>query len=571
MFLSTFLPHKLFARDCLEPVTNDTMRFSHGYIDMNNTFQSCFMSIYIRECYNTLFDYVITRAQINQLTFSHGPKTPFILGTPGIGKSLLRMYFCHRLLGLSQEQNRDAFIIFQKGSGDKYTYVVRKLVSNVQAELLVYESCDSIIVSAIKKWEQAGSLVVSLVDVSEGIYMINGYTTPRANYTIYFSSPNDTLFAKADRVGKESRGFDVFMPVWSLEELQKAAPLVVPLLNPAFIEKRFHEFGGVARVVLGNELAVSEAQIKLSDRIEKLKIEPKLFLETFFRSKKAGDESDLIKTKSLFSTNFSQALLHITSEDGLVDAPTYRWASPGIVSKVASHLLFQNADVADQYINGNYSGGVKGELVERIWFDRFKLACCVESESNLMTVKALGDVVIPDAEIRSLLTGIKHLEEEWYLKEPMKDGLTSAIERVKNKKWQAGRAILLRSLTFSLDAIDAILVVKHKKSALVLYLQVTLSDRHPTDGVCAAVFLESLISIAETLETESALLFLVPKHRYTELTRQKVAVTHSDGLPQYAVLPGTSLSKKEAKKAETFAKCKVDEKDSSSKKFKSKS
>ena len=574
MFVSTSPEHKSFARDCLGPVSDDTMTLSHGYIDMNNTFQSFSMFIYIRECYNLLFENVITRSRINQKSFSHGPKTPFILGTPGIGKSLMRMYFCHRLLGLSQEQNRGAYIIFQKGSGDKYTYIVRKLVSDVQAELLIYKSSDSVVLSKfIDEWEQAESLVVSLVDVSEGIYIPNGYTTPRANHTIYFSSPNDILFEKADRTGKESRGFDVFMPVWSLEELQKAAALVVPLLNSALIEERYHEFGGVARVVLGNDAAVNEARMKLNDRIENLKNEPKKFLDVFFRSKKAGDDSEFIKTKSLFSTKFSQALLHVTTENGKFDEPTYRWASPRIASKAASHLLCLNADVADQYINScSLSGGVKGELVERIWLDRFKLACCVNSESNLMTVKALGDAtIISGVELHSLLTNIKHLEEEWYLKEPMKDGLTAAIERVKNKNWQAGSAILLRSLTFSLDAIDAILVIKYKKGVLVLYLQATLSSRHPTDGARAAESQDSLMSIASSLKAKSALLFLVPKHRYLDFTRQTIAITNTDGLPQYAVLPGITLSKKEATKAaEKYAKRKVDGKESSSKKRRTK-
>ena len=539
-----------FANSCLAPLTiNVVMKFGQGYIDMNNNFRFEPINIYLRECYPQIFENVSKRAGLFQL----GVSKQFILGTPGIGKSLLRMYFCHRLLALSQVQSRNAFIIFQKGKGDKYTYVVRKLESSVQAELLIYPDTDIMSLSkSIKRWETTGSIVVSLVDVSEGNYLLSGYSSPRANHSVYFSSPNDKLFAEADRVGKESQGVDLYMPVWSLEELQKAAPLVVPLVTYKQVELMYNEFGGVARVALGGEIAVIEARAKLNDRVEEFKVNPKLFIDAVFQSKIAGEKSGPTKSKNLLPANISQAFLHVTSKDLAFQEPFYQWASPVILAQVASHLLFMNANAADQYINDDYSGGAKGELVERLWLDRFKLACCARSESNLMTIKVLGnDAVISPVDMHRLLTGIKCIQEVWHLKDSMKEGLEVAIKQVNVKVWQGDSAILLRSLSSSLDAIDAILVIKRGRRALVLYLQVTLAAHHPINGVRATVFLENLIQIAKVGKAESALLFLVPKHRFTEFTRQTVDVVSADSLTQYAILPGALLNDKEAKKAAT--------------------
>ena len=510
-----------FAQNCAINFDPDrkVLEFPEGYIDMDNIVKSQKKKIFIRSCYAPLYEESLRLSNINNPTSD--PVSIFILGTPGCGKSLFRMYFCHRLLDMAKTQTKDVYILFQKAKNN--IFVVKKKFFDENATTLTYELVGDLLLRAnIYQWEQDGCIVVSLIDVSNGIYDV-GIT---AKYQYYFSSPNDVLIADKDRLKSGSR-IDVYMGLWSIGESKMANEVLQLDISDSIIEERFYKFGGSARAILDKP--------ELSET----------FLKKALTSLK--NSKSLIRLLSMpeedLASGFSHSLFHITSTDKNFTTAKYQWASLPIKQMVAEIALKQLTHELEGIMNSSYiAPGTKGEMIEALWFERFILATKSDSKENKMDVKEFSIpplLSLTVSEMHYCLTHFTHITLHWCSTDLMSDYLLKAL--VDIRLTDAHSAILLRPHEFMMMAIDGIIITRLVDKICVFYLQATIAKNHST-SVRAAAYLDSLTENC-SVDIFQALVFIIPKHRFEGWSRQAVLGRGiSTSLPQYAILPGARLS-----------------------------
>ena len=494
---------------------------------MDNIIKSGKKSIFVRSCYAPLYEESIRISNVNDPAVD--PISVFILGTPGCGKSLFRMYFCHRLLNMAKTQNKDTYILFQKADTNapatKSVFVVKKANSDESATMLTYRPESVLQLSIdVNLWQRQGSLVVSLIDVSSGLYQNVSVIT---RYSFLFSSLNSLLVDVKDRL-KSNSVKDVYMWLWLLEECKEANKVLKLGISDVDIEHRFFRFGGSARAVLENPAL---AQSFLDKALKSISVQSNQPLCNL-----------LTASEDEVASLFSHSLFHITCGDSFT-IPKYQWASLRIKHLVAAIALEQMTNELEGIINSPLvASGTKGEMVEALWFERFVLATKSASKGNLMTLKELSikPISSPSAsDLLTCLTSFINIEVRWCSKDLMSNYLQKALEDISQPHFVG--VILLRPHEFTMMAIDGIIVFRLGSRVCVIYLQATIRETHPTSEK-AAEYLDSLTTICSA-DIFQALIFILPKHRFESWSRQTVFGNGvSSCLPQYAIVPGVRLS-----------------------------
>ena len=514
-----------FAQNCAIDFVpaRKLLEFPQGCIDMDNTLNPANKKIFIRSCYAPLFEQALNASNIKQPL--KRPVSPFILGTPGCGKSLFRMYFCHRLLDMANTQKKDVYILFQKANADvrnKSVFVVRKLVSDGNATTLTYRpEATSQLSADVNTWEHQDAIVISLIDVSQGKYLTVAVGT---KYNCYFSSPNRELTKDKDRL-KTRSVIDLYMGLWLLSEAKEANHILQLGILDSDIEYRFFKFGGSARAILENP-ALAEEYLK--DALIKIGLNAPL-------------STLLCKSETDFASEFSHSIFHVTSVSPNFTIAQFQWASTPIKQMVAEIALKKMTHELEGIMNSpEIPLGTKGEMVEALWFERFVLATQSDSKENMMTVNdfsSLSASLVKESDLSKCLTSFTVIKIRWGSKNVMLEALQKALVDIRTE----AHPILLRPQEFDMMAIDGIIVMRLNDRICVLYLQATIRKEHPT-SINAAKYLDSLIAICSA-DIFQALVFIVPKHRFDDWARQ---IVHGKGasstLPQYAILPGTRLS-----------------------------
>ena len=527
-----------FAQKCaveFDPARK-VLEFSSGYIDMDNLLKVQMKKILVRACYAPLYQKALEMSHLNDSCLD--PVSIFILGTPGCGKSVFRMYVCHRLLDSAKIQNKNIYVMFLKAdesAGATTTvYVICKKLDEANATTLVYspEARDQLCMD-VRKWDVEKSCVVSLIDVSRGIYKDIAVST---RYRWYFMSPNTSLIKDKDRL-KSHCAVDFFMDLWSLAELKYAKDVLLLSVSESDIEEYFYKFGGSARSVLDNPvLAQSFLNAALFD------ISNKKQLQNLLR-----------KSEIELASTASHSIFHVTNKGLDFLNPVYQWASSPIKQLVAEAALQQNTVELEGIMNTPFLGpGTKGEMIEALWFERFVLATKSKSKDNMMSLIefSVTPSLFPSAsQLLHCLKNFMFMKSLWVSKNSMSTHLQQALKDIL--QMDTHHAILLRPHEFNMMAIDAILITRVEARIFVLHLQATIAEAHTTHEN-AAIYLNSLACNC-TENIFQALVFILPKHRFENWSRQLVWGNGvSTLLPQYAILPGidnvNALSKKRVSK-----------------------
>eukprot|EP00732_Lithocolla_globosa_P000952 Lithocolla_globosa_v1_NODE_384_length_4219_cov_29.823487.p1 type:complete len:491 gc:universal NODE_384_length_4219_cov_29.823487:1886-3358(+) len=172
---------------------------------------SCF---YIRTCYPEYYVYITTL--LNDLKYIS------LTGTPGIGKSVLYIYFFQRF----RKENPNTTIVTASFGKD------RKL-----EKCLVFET------------GKEAAEFTQIPKIPGSLHLYDGPPTvkPSDNKMVCFTSPN---FSWLDGMRKAENHAPLYLPAWSESELEEANLLLGIGLSEATLKQRFLLFGGCARYCL---------------------------------------------------------------------------------------------------------------------------------------------------------------------------------------------------------------------------------------------------------------------------------------------------------------------------------
>ena len=487
------------------------LEFPQGYIDMTNKLKPEKTKVFVRECYPPLYEKMVTMSKLLEDPSKHSPVPVFILGTPGCGKSLFRMYVCHRLLQRAREVGKAAYILFQKAEeGDecKTVYVVCQEVG-MEATTLEYRREHHMDLSrSVAGWEKAGALVVSLVDVTKGKFK---NVAVKTEHMWHFSSPNPDLVSHKDR--RKTNFADLYMPLWSLAELklaQQVLDLVITAVKRGgycdpegvtgageLIEHRFHLFGGSARAVLENP-SQTDKDVKNA------------LADTRFRG---GLAATLEADPEDLSALASHSLFHVDADADF--DPTFHWASPAIKARIAEAALAVHSNKIDALLSSRFAPGIKGEMVEALWFQRFKLASHVGTDTNALALRPIGTKELPSTAptigvVHSRLSDLGKLEEIWCSKDVMAAKIQELQAMVTK---EPTRVFLLRPYEDDMMALDGFLIFTAQEKVCTLFLQATIAETHRT-GVEATKYFAQLADAATASGGLLAFVFILPDYRY---------------------------------------------------------
>jgi hypothetical protein len=515
--------------------------FPKGAPDMYNEFDGDPSKIFIRECYEPLYQKV-----------KDEKKETFILGNPGIGKSLFRMYVAHRLLN---DTKGDLCILFQKADtakvGPRDIIVVKRVGGVVSA--LVFKPTDahkSALESFVEQWVKSSIKVVSLVDVSHGVLKCPVGTTR----TWYFSSPNEKITGTE---GKERRKVAFppplwYMLLWSLAELRHANTALGLGKDDCELEERFLHFGGCARAVLEVEDKGEEFLKMALKTVQDVGLQRALFSDDGGLSVCASHSFILVNATADFREGSKQ------------------WVSEFVKARVAAVFLEHHFSAAVALIQSQpTNSGYKGELVEQLML-QFLAYSTLVGKGVAMSARPLKESTSPGAmkleEVKTSLTTAAPMrlygdlkfdkehpysERRFVPKAGMADAVAQAIRDVSKRPDRS--CILLQPLEPTMAGVDAFLVIKMLSVIYKCDLQVTSAKDHPVTKLAAEFMgkveraaVEACTSAstgAAPLTLCSGLTYLVTENRYPTFAAQKVegtsmAAKTTRGLPQFVVCFG---------------------------------
>jgi len=180
---------------------------------------------YVRESYETYYD------TIRNLWQGTGPvdlekNYITVTGTPGIGKSIFYIYFFQRW---------------------RKEFPQQTIVTAAFNNRLKLEEC-----KVFKPGQLTGTRVAIIPFIEGALHLYDGppEVKPSQNKMVCFTSPNK---AWLDCINKSSDHTALYMPTWTLEELQTANFVLDLGLDDATIANRMSFLGGSARFCLTKE------------------------------------------------------------------------------------------------------------------------------------------------------------------------------------------------------------------------------------------------------------------------------------------------------------------------------
>ena len=196
-------------------------------------------SLYIRKAYEDLFE-IIWENQKDKESINRLARMA-ITGTPGIGKSMFLFYILWRLA--NKEDTKTVILHRQMNHGNIYGFRndgCWVVPSSTNIRMLLKDPETWYLTDALLIQPQAVDAVTILV------------SPPSEKYYSEFIEYTSTLMLH-------------YLPVWSLEELQRVAH--VYLRSPEEVERRFNMIGGIPRYVLEKDV---DLEAKIDEEIGKL-------------------------------------------------------------------------------------------------------------------------------------------------------------------------------------------------------------------------------------------------------------------------------------------------------------
>ncbi len=585
------LPMTVFAQRCLELsktalAARSVLEFPDGVLDMRNSINTEQRSIFVRDCYEPLFDWCCRELLLSDQrhssemaprnasepsgsapvvgSFSHGPPVQhplnvkhrakvFVLGTPGVGKSMFRTYVFIRLLAIARTlTNKQKYIfVFQKHGIDAMVAVYTLAQDSLQCYTFPH-GLD--LGKFCQRFQADESIVVSLADVSYGLWRSS--IQPRIEWL--FSSPNAKLLNDSE-IAKECIRTMACMPLWSLEELQYARAklgLRATLLDAEreFLEMgvdttteegvvtlRYCLYGGSIRRVLSKpEDAVLQLQEVLSSYSED--------------HRKISDNAD----RDIVATVRDRiAVRDLADEYWKAGVPNFSWwkarnraCSRYVASRFALAVLISMDDSFNAIFLRNGIPSVIGFEAECLLLARLMMSARVPAGSNVWLLRHLPargcSVTTPMTEQlqRCINTFPGKLSLEIMPHAMLCTRLAALLERQATADdATAGPCVLLLPLEWNAPAIDGILVSRVVESGrwipCVFLLQATISQRHPVNGAKSLRFLNELVAACAEKSAICGLVFLVPYHLYDSFQHQTIEDADlSQRTPQYALSLG---------------------------------
>lgn len=197
--------------------TNSQNEVQEVEYDLPMSFKLPLKKFYKRSCYEKYYDYICT------LMNETKNKWISITGTPGIGKSIFYIYFFQRY----------------KRENPNVTIVTASFNKNRELEKCIVFEGDKHYISK--------ELPFPFIENALHLYDGPPNMKPPDNKMVCFTSPNYGWF---DIIRKEQYHNRLFMPIWTLEELQQANILLGLGINEEVLNERFSYFGGTARLCL---------------------------------------------------------------------------------------------------------------------------------------------------------------------------------------------------------------------------------------------------------------------------------------------------------------------------------
>ena len=364
----------------------DAMRFPDGRV------------VYIRPCYVDLYDQLRTSAEA------------VMLGTPGVGKSTAILYFLWRLLNdkaitasstdveNTSDLSRLTWIIYQPQQKDVTRFVFNTLRRTVQ-------SCT--VVASLVPPPSADNVRLEVYDgVTPGWTLSSRY---RRAWLI--SSPRKAVWSTW---AKHVNADPTYMPVFSLDELQRCRELCFPKLPATTVELLHDRWGGSARYVL--ERSSASKQVKLVQSVEAGARSADL--SRIMHIVLAGDGDNLKHGEA------PHALLHLMVMPNKL--PHAMFASDYCRDLVVSTWTEQGQDAVRNFIMAAEGesplGSVRGHLFERI-----ALSALFPDEGQMLPARHLRrlgagaldmlDEVLPcDPRPTFVFCSIAELQDEWRLR-----------------------------------------------------------------------------------------------------------------------------------------------------------
>ena len=267
--------------------------------------------------------------------------THALSGTPGIGKSRIVMYLCIRILQVVAEKQD---IVYQQSD-------------------VFFRYCRNGDVFMLKN----GPSVMDLITKSSTFYIIDGnMAKPLLStcLTFFVSSPRNDKF---QNWCKQQKTTPLYLPVWTLEELETCHPECYPDLSSKDLHSRFRRYGGIARTVfwtMGDvpsiDAAVNESNARKS--INSVGIPSKMFptshmlLHIIVNSNLGFQELDIASDYIgvlLLEKYFDETMEKLKSLIG------DRGALGGHLFECYMHFIFQHSDKLE-FLHRSLEGSVYG-------------------------------------------------------------------------------------------------------------------------------------------------------------------------------------------------------------------
>ena len=183
--------------------------------------------MYVRHCYEQLFQIIDTDWDKTNSHF-------LLLGTPGIGKSYFLYYVAWKLLTKLRTSMKPFKVIVQSGSEGGCHFLC---------------SAGTIFKNSINVKEVDDSTVHKHLADANNYYLIDSslpHFTPNAK-TLLVSYPDPKLYDYYDRHSVVKK---LYMPTWSLGELEIARRNIYTLCDETAFYANFEKLGGVPRFIL---------------------------------------------------------------------------------------------------------------------------------------------------------------------------------------------------------------------------------------------------------------------------------------------------------------------------------
>ena len=493
--------HKFWSEVCSKSITDNVLSLGNGakFVDRENSMAKL-DKIYIRQSYIEIIDLII-----NQKDCANAVVT----GTPGTGKTTLRNYFVHKLIGNLRVKGGKLCIIMDKSPGDfhqvhmfeascetdiddSFTWTARTALKGTAMQYI------------IKNKFPHDCTVWILLDVS------NGDSTSRVQVnkgrTVMFTSPNE----KAYKEFIKQDCLMYYLPLWSKGEATAARSTTA--VTKTIFEERWKMFPGIARVLFASGEEFQLYKKRVSDAVNTLDAQ--------------------VNFNQLGSSDSTDSIVHLLFYLDVVDGE-----KPNSFGK------------ASLIIGSNY---IKTLVLERLSVQVHNDLNKVMNDMRSCTVNSLKGMVLEPLALKLLgssqwnfavtqlgtQSGGCQLEKILFFEIARVVNCsndTNFLQMMTEERGNTDNVMLIPHDGF--PVVDAVAIMGSGEKRHYLLLQVTVAMLHAVDGKEAVKMLKKLISNAGGIE-RCALVYVLPNNHYFSSFKKQTLPDDCNELRQYKMSLG---------------------------------